>query len=634
MVRPSGRYRSLRSRKKLAGVAIVAVAALTAAGCGGGGSSNNNNSSSSNLSKMSTNGNTATWADVSGFTPNFIFPFTDAAHFGTWNIDDMQYLLYRPMYWYGDNEKPTIDYDMSLAGTPSWDSTGKVVTVTLKPYKWSDGETVNSDELMFWMNMMKAEKANWGGYVPPYFPDNVVSYKAVGTNQFQLTFDKAYNQDWVLYNELSQLNPMPEAWDVTSLGAAAGSGGCNKSVANCAKVYNFLIAQNRNLSGYATSKIWSIVDGPWKLSAFNPDGAATFVPNKSYSGPVKPKLAEFKEEQFASDTAEYNLLKSGPGASNGVQVGYAPYSDITAPTTNPAHAGPNPLASNYTMIPWIGYGINYFPLNFNNPTVGAIIKQLYFRQALAYTVDDAAIIKSVYKGYGYVNTQGVPTLPASSTLAPGLQNDQYPFNTAKARSLLVANGWSSTGNPATCVKPGTGAGECGAGITKGEKLQFQVQYASGSQDLTTIMTALQSDAGKAGIDLVISAQAGQTITANDTACTPSKATPCKWQMGNWGGGWIYAPDYYPTGEDLFAKGSLANYGSYNDATNNQLVANSLVASNPQQAMWTWERYLAKQVPVVFMPQFANPLLEVANNLKGVVPNTFENIEPEQWHYVK
>ena len=631
MVRPSGRYRSLRSRKKLAGIAIVAVAALTAAGCGGGGGNN----SGSNLSKMPTNGNTATWADTAGFTPNWIFPFTDAAHFGTWNIDDLQYLLYRPLYWYGDNESPTVDYNISLAGTPSWDSTGKVVTLTLKPYKWSDGETVNSDELMFWMNMMKAEKANYGGYVPPYFPDNVVSYKAVSPTQFQLTFDKAYNQDWVLYNELSQLYPIPEAWDVTSLGAAPGSGGCNKSVAKCAKVYNFLIAQNRNLSGYATSKIWSIVDGPWKLSSFNPNGAATFVPNMSYSGPVKAKLKAFKEEQFASDTAEYNVLKSGPGASNGVQVGYIPYSNVTSPTTNPMKAGANPLSANYTMYPWIGYGINYFPMNFNNPTTGPIIKQLYFRQALAYTVDDQAIIKSVYKGYGYVNTQGVPTLPASSTLAPGLDKDQFPFNTAKARALLVANGWSSTGDPATCVKPGTAAGDCGAGIAKGQKLQFQVQYASGSQDLTTIMTAFQSDAGKAGISLVISAQAGQTITANDIACTPSKATPCKWEMGNWGGGWIYAPDYYPTGEDLFAKGSLANYGSYNDPTNNSLIANTLVASNPQQAMWTWERYLAKQVPVVFMPQFANPLLEVANNLKGVTPpNTFENIKPEEWHYVK
>ena len=377
MVRPSGRHRPLRSRKTLAGVALIAAAALTAAGCGG---SSGGSSGSGSSSGLSTNGDTATWAETAGFTPNFIFPFTDAAHFGTWNIDDLQYLLYRPLYWYGQNESPTIDYDLSLAGRPTYSSDSKTVTMTLKPYKWSNGETVTSADLMFWMNMMKAEKLNWGGYVTGLFPDNVTSYKAVGPNQFQLTFSTAYNHNWILYNELSQLNPMPLAWDVT----ASGKGTCSTttdSTAGCAAVYNYLIAQNRNLAGYATSKIWGVVDGPWKLSSFNPDGALTMVPNKTYSGPVKPKLKEFKEEQFTSDTAEYNVLKAGTSGANAVQVGYIPYSNITASTTNPQKAGANPLSSDYTMTPWIGYGINYFPMNFNNPTVGPIIKQTYFRQS-------------------------------------------------------------------------------------------------------------------------------------------------------------------------------------------------------------------------------------------------------------
>ena len=621
MVRPFGRHRTVRS-KTFAGAALVAVAALVAAGCGSGGSD----------SGLSTNGNAATWAETAGFTPNFIFPFTDAAHFGNWNISDLQYLLYRPLYWYGENESPTLDYNLSLAGPPTYSSNSKVITLTVKPYKWSNGETVTAADLMFWMNMMKAEKLNWGGYETGLFPDNVSSYKVLSPTQFQLTFTTAYNRNWILYNELSQLYPIPLAWDVT----AKGKGTCSSttaSTAGCAAVYNYLIAQNKNLAGYATSKIWGVVDGPWKLSSFNPDGALTMVPNKSYSGSVKPTLKEFKEEQFTSDTAEYNVLKSGTSA---VQVGYIPQSDITSPTTNPEKAGPNPLSVSFTMTPWIGYGINYFPMNFNNPTVaGAIIRQIYFRQALAYTVDTAGIIKSVYKGYAWVNTNGVPTLPTSSLLAPGLQNSQFPFSTGNARALLVANGWSSSGNPATCVKPGTATGDCGAGIPKGAKMQFNVQYASGSTPLTTIMRAFQSNAGSAGIKLNISAVAGSTIIANDTACTPTHSTPCTWQMGNWGGGWIYAPDYYPSGEDLFAKGSLANYGSYNDATNNKLIADTLTSSATTQTMYTWEKYLAHQVPVVFMPQFANPLLEVANNLKGVTPlNCFANITPETWHYVK
>ncbi|MFQ4147495.1 hypothetical protein AAGW05_02175 [Arthrobacter sp. LAPM80] len=37
---------------------------------------------------------------------------------------------------------------------------------------------------------------------------------------------------------------------------------------------------------------------------------------------------------------------------------------------------------------------------------------------------------------------------------------------------------------ATCTKPGTGAGECGVGVTSGQKLSFTLQYSSGNQTTT------------------------------------------------------------------------------------------------------------------------------------------------------
>ena len=102
--------------------------------------------------------------------PNFIFPFTSPAAYGTWNLDDMQELMYRPLYWFGNGESPTINYPLSLAGAPVWSSNSKSVTITLKPYKWSNGETVTSTDILFWMNMYKVEKDNFGGYVPGGLP--------------------------------------------------------------------------------------------------------------------------------------------------------------------------------------------------------------------------------------------------------------------------------------------------------------------------------------------------------------------------------------------------------------------------------------------------------------------------------
>jgi len=189
-----------------------------------------------------------------------------------------------------------VDYDLSLAEPPEWSADGLSVTVTLKPWKWSNGETVTAQDVVFWIHMMQAEAStNWGAFVPGGFPTNVSNVKATSSTTLTMTMNKPYSPTWFLYNNLSQITPMPAAWDRT----ASGPSSCATTVSDCAAVYNYLSSQAKDQSSYATSPIWSIVDGPWKLSAFNADGHVTFVPNKSYSGPVKPHLAAFQEVPFA-----------------------------------------------------------------------------------------------------------------------------------------------------------------------------------------------------------------------------------------------------------------------------------------------------------------------------------------------
>jgi peptide/nickel transport system substrate-binding protein len=626
-----------RTRRGFAMGCVVAASALVVAACSSGSSGSNSVASS-----LPTNGNTATWAELPGFIPNYIFPFTAPTSYGTWNLDDFQELMYRPLYWFGGSSSaPTsVNLSVSLAAAPVWTSNTSF-TITLKPYKWNNGETVDADDVIFWMNMYKAEEDNFGGYVPGYIPDNITSVKALSSTKIQFNLNKAYSHSWFLYNELPQITPMPAAWDVTSLTAAPGSGGCVTDSAadkwaKCTAVYNFLIAQNRDENTYATSKIWSVVDGPWKLSAFNPDGALTMVQNPDYSGSIDipaghKEITEFKEAPFASNAAEYNTLKTNTSA---VQVGFIPLEDITQPTSSPQTAGPNPLSPNYTLIPWDQYSADYFPVNFNNPTVGPIFKQLYFRQALEESVDQPAIIKTVFHGYGWLTTNGVPTLPSSSLLSPQEATSPLPYSTSNAKALLAAHGWNTSTTPATCQRPGTGASQCGAGISKGEKLEFDLKYASGTAFLVTEFQALQSSAGQAGIQINLSQVAGQLISAADTACTPSKATPCTWEAGDWGSGWVYAPDFYPSGEDLFLTGSVANYGSYSNPENDSLIETTLSPSATTQSMYNWENYIAKQVPVIWMPDYPIEILETASNLQGVSQtlNSFDFITPEDWYY--
>ena len=117
---------------------------------------------------------------------------------------------------------------------------------------------------------------------------------------------------------------MPPAWDKT----ASGPSHCATKVSDCAAVYKYLDSQSKALTSYVGSPLWSIVDGPWKLSAFNADGHVTFVPNPKYSGPVKPSISELKMVPYTSEDSAYNALRSG----NSVTVGAVPVQD--APEAN------------------------------------------------------------------------------------------------------------------------------------------------------------------------------------------------------------------------------------------------------------------------------------------------------------
>jgi peptide/nickel transport system substrate-binding protein len=620
MRRPASGFR-LPRRALAIGATTVA---LILAGCTSGGSS-------PTTGTKPVNGGTAVFAEPPSSPPNYIFPFTSSAYISIVNLNDFSYLLYRPMYWFANGTQPTFNPSVSLASPPTF--SGRNVTITLKHWMWSNGTPVTAQDVMFWINMMLAVPGDWGADVPGGFPANVSNIKVVSPTELTMTMNKSYNPTWFLYNELSQITPMPKAWDRT----AAGPSNCETVVKDCAAVYNYLNAQAKNLSGYAGSPLWSIVDGPWKLSAFNADGHVTFVPNKSYSGPVKPKLAAFDEVPFTTDAAEYNVLQAPSGATK-INVGYLPEQDAPAKPAS-ATVGTNPLSSRgYTMQPWYSWGISYYTGNFAD-SIGdhaAIIRQLYFREALEDEMNQAAVISGPLRGYGQLTVGPVGDYPATSYLSSqGKAGDPFPYNPGRAKSLLTANGWKvNAGGVSTCVKPGTAAGDCGAGITAGSGLSFSMTYATGLQWITQEMTQLQSNASQVGIKLsLIPKPFSQVVAASAGSCVAAKL-PCGWDFADWGLGWSFAPDYYPSGETLFTTGSLANSSSYSNPSNDSLVNQTLTSSN-LQALYSWQDYLAKQLPLMWQPNAAYQITEVSNDLKGVLPqNPTLIIQPENWYYVK
>ncbi len=115
------------------------------------------------------------------------------------------------------------------------------------------------------------------------------------------------------------------AWDTTCLPngpctTEAHRESLDSTPAGARAVYGFLNIQAKKVSSYASSPIWSVVDGPWKLTQLTSGGQATFVPNPKYDGPDRPHLAKFVELPFTSEEAEFSVLKAGKRIS----VGYVP----------------------------------------------------------------------------------------------------------------------------------------------------------------------------------------------------------------------------------------------------------------------------------------------------------------------
>jgi peptide/nickel transport system substrate-binding protein len=611
-----------RRPRTVAGV-IGVVASVAVAACG---------SSTSSSTGPAVTKTTATFAEGPGSQPNYIFPLAALQYFSVANLSQFQELMYRPLYWFGTNGQVQLNSSLSLADAPVYSSDGKSVTMTLKGWKWSDGTQITARDIQFWQNLVTANKDNWAGYSPGEYPDNVLSTTINPSNPLEITFNlsQAYGSYFFTYNELSQITPLPQhLWDKESSSGAVGD--YDETPAGAVRVFDYLDAQSKSISTYDTNPLWQVVSGPWKLKSMDTAGNVAMVPNPGYGGPIKPTLTEFMETPYTQATAEFNVLKSATSVSNTtVDYGYLPPSDALEKDS---------LNSVYNFEPWTGWQVTYFPENFTNPTSGPIFSQLYFRQAMQDLVDQNTFINKAFFGYAYPTYGPVPTKPSSKFVDSFEKTNPYPYKPSAAIALLQANGWTvNAGGTSTCTSPGTGSGQCGAGIPRGAKASFSLQYESGQAALDQEMAQLKSDFSLAGIAIDLTTAPFDTVIGNAVVCKSGEA--CNWDMEFWGGGWIYAPDYDPTGDELWSctgTGASVQYagsdsGGYCDPQTQADILTTETSSDIQ-ATYTYEDYLAKQLPVIWMPVAYAQLSEINKDLKGTGPqDPLLNIYPENWRW--
>jgi peptide/nickel transport system substrate-binding protein len=554
---------------------------------------------------------TITVAGGSGAAPTWIFPVTPVADFTVGTVSIFQSEMWRPLYWYPAGVRPTIAPSMSLAYPPVYSNGDKTVTVRIKAsYKWSDGQPVTSRDALFFLDLVRAavkeSGSNWGNYTTGFgIPDQVVSASAPNATTLVLSLNKPVNPAWFTDNELQTIFPMPaQVWAKDSPNGPVLD---FTNPANAKKIYDFLAKQSGSTGTYTTNPLWQVVDGPYHLTAFNnTTGAYTMAPNLKYGGPHSAIVPTMQVVPYTSETAEFNAV-----LSHSIDIGYMPLNDL--PQLGAVKA------AGYHVFGYPFFGFYYVIYNFADKTgdFNNIINQLYVRQALAHLQDEAGYIKAFFHGAAGLAYGPVPSVPTSPYAPADAMTDLYPYSVAAAASLLKSHGWTVVpGGTSTCAKPGTGAGECGAGIPAGTKLAFNVLHPTSPVTFGEEMTAWASDAKKVGIDITLQGGTFNHLISVDND-PGSPKTINQWAMSYSAG---FALGDYPTTEGIFNTGGSLNYGFYNNAEANKLITASITTNNAN-AVKAEVSYLTRVQPGLFQPDF-DSIAVWKNNVSGS-PAAFE-----------
>jgi peptide/nickel transport system substrate-binding protein len=600
--------------------ATLLMAAGVAACSGAGSSSAIGSGSTASTTGQKVEGGTATIPWVAA-TPNFIFPLVPATNSDGYNVN-LSDLMWPNLVYEGDGGQSTVNPQESLYNSLTYSDDDKTVTIDLKPWQWSDGTPITSRDFSFTYNLLKANVPNWQDYVQGLFPDDVKSVQTPSSSTIVLNLTQSYNPAFFTEDVLGEIPLLPQhAWDKESSTGTVGNYDETKTGAKA--VYAFLQKEGGDIATFATNSLWQVVDGPWKLKSFSTDGEYIYVPNKSYSGPDKPTLAEVVNEPFTTDTAEFDALRSG----SSLTVGGLPQEDL--------RQIPELKAGGYDVAtqPIPGES-GVFP-NFYNSQVGAIVSQLYVRQALEDLINRPQIVSKIYDGYADPENGPIPIDGFSSLLSPlEKSGGPYPYAPSKAVALLKAHGWTVTPNgTTTCADPGTGATECGAGIAKGAALSFQLLYSSGSTSNDEEFAAIASSEEQAGIKISLKSEPFNTLVSTVGVCNASShpASTCGWQLVYFG----YEPySLYPAGDGIFNTGGTGNQGGYSSAEEDKLI-NETEFGSSAQTFFAYEDYTAEQLPQLWVPLSSN-IQVYKSNLANYAPlNPFSGgLNPEAWYFTK
>lgn len=527
-------------------------------------------------------GGTITYALPPQTNLNWFIPVTTASFDSTYNFQLID-MLYKPLLWINANDQ--IDWQSSVASSVTSNHAGTVYRVTLnKKWRWSNGQPVTAQDVLFTWDVIKAASATNAPSPWPYvnagtgdIPSGVQSVVANNPYELTITLKKPANQDWFIYNGLSQLVPMPaQQWDIHK---------------NMTRELKYL-----GQSGTGPS-LDTVVDGPFKLEKSVSNQEWVLVPNKKYSG-HKARVNRLVFVYEGSNAAEFAALKTG-----NVNVGYLDASEYGARSR---------LTSQGDVItPQYLFAIFYTGLNMEpGSTTYKIFDNLYVRQAMQMGINQPAVDKDIYNGYAPPISGPIPSIPKTKFWDPSV-GTPYPYNPAKGLKLMEKHGWS--------LKDGV--------LTRGsQQMKFNMIYASGSDASTEEAELMQEGWQKEGISVSLR---GLPFSSLPGIINPK--TPKAWQIFT-GIGEVYSG--YPSGGQLFATNAPLGYGYSNQEEDSLIKAIHTPYATEAQTLAVfdkYEKYTADQLPFLWNNNLGSLAVHLPN-VHGTVKFSNEATGIPQFNY--
>jgi peptide/nickel transport system substrate-binding protein len=303
----------------------------------------------------------------------------------------------------------------------------------------------------------------------------------------------------------------------------------------------------------------TISDGPYYVASYDPAKTIVFKRNPAWNASTDPVRKAYVNEidvnETGNQTAIEQEISTNTPSADMEWDSFTPAADI--PGLVASHNPNFNLQSEYSSNPYIIF-------NTVSPNANKALQNVKVRQAIAYAINRTDLIQDL----------GGPQVspPLTQVLPPGISGsspsyDPYPYNVAKAKSMLAAAGVSH--------------------------LTLKFLYRPASTSSAKIFQTLQNDLGQAGITLQ-----GVGVPNADFYTkyleVPSQAKTGVWDLSL--AGW--SPDWYgdaaksffePLFDGRILPPTSSDFGLYNSTATNNLIDKALGATSTSAAASLWHQ---------------------------------------------